>query len=206
LSKWLRRAMRPVIALTANLFVAACGMTGAPMAEYVLGTPPPAVTASMTITALPIVEVKPTRLPDYLDTKSLFVRRGNELKPSATGRWGERLSVGLTRAVAASLAARLPNAAVTTAPPVGSEVTLQVLIDVDAFEATAEHDVVLAGTWTISSGSSRIALTSERFSIGGPIAGSGDSAAVAAMTKAVEDLAGQIVTGVQHSLPRRPIK
>jgi uncharacterized lipoprotein YmbA len=196
---------RPLLVATANLLLAGCGMSGPPPAEYVLGTAPPATIAATPITTLPVIEVKRVQLPDYLDTKSLLVRSGNELKPSTTGRWGERLSLGVTRAVAASLAARLPNVSVTTAPPVEPP-ALQLLIDVDAFETTAGQAVVLTGTWTIADGSGRSAILAERFCISAPAAEPTDKAMVTAMSRAVDDLGGRIAAGVPRSLPRRMIK
>jgi uncharacterized lipoprotein YmbA len=62
-----------------------------------------------------VVEVKPVLVPDYLNVSDILVRRGeNALAPSPTGRWGERLSVGATRALAMGLVRRLPGLVVTS--------------------------------------------------------------------------------------------
>ena len=88
--------------------ITACSLSGPPPAEYVLGAMPAATATTLSQTGLPVVEVNRIQLPDYLDTTDILERRGNQLVPSPTGRWGERLSVGITRALTASLAARLP--------------------------------------------------------------------------------------------------
>jgi len=78
---------------------------------------PTATAATVSQTGLPVVELKRVQLPDYLDTTDILERRGNQLVPSSTGRWGERLSAGFSRALTGSLAARLPRMIVTATPP-----------------------------------------------------------------------------------------
>ena len=69
----------------------ACSLSGPPPAEYALGSLPAATTKTIPQTGFPIVEIKRVQLPDYLDTTDILERRGNQLVPSPTGRWGERL-------------------------------------------------------------------------------------------------------------------
>ena len=48
---------------------------------------------------LPVVELKPVSLPDYLNSTDILLRDGqNELTASPTGRWGERLLARRDRA------------------------------------------------------------------------------------------------------------
>ena len=59
------------------------------------------------------LEVRRILVPDYLDSIDILMRSGSEeVKVSATARWGERLSLGLTHAVGADLAARMPRYAI----------------------------------------------------------------------------------------------
>jgi uncharacterized lipoprotein YmbA len=101
----------------------------------------------------------------------------------------------MTRALAASLAARLPHAMVTATPPI-ERPARQILVDVGAFEATADHKVVLAVRWTVLDGASRRVLLTEEASLVEPIAGTGDGALVAAMSQAIEVLAGQLAAEI----------
>ena len=117
---------------------------------------------------------------------------------SQTGRWGERLSAGVTRALAAALATRLPRMAVTASPPV-ERPARQVLVDTEAFEARADDEVVLVAHWSITDGGPRQTLTSERVSLAEPVAGTGDGAVVAAMTRATEGLATRIAAGLERT-------
>ncbi len=186
----LRLSLTGSIALFA-IALAACGPSGPPPNEYVLGIEPPAAEVSSPVTARPILEIGMVRIPDYLDRTDLLVRNGNQLTSSQSGRWGERLSLGITRALAASLAARLPNFVVTTTAPVNPP-RRRLLVDVTTFEARADGQVVLATRWTMTDGSGRTPLVSEQAVVIEPVSAMKDSGVVAAMTRAVENLADQI--------------
>jgi uncharacterized protein len=179
--------------------ITACSLSGPPPAKYVLGAGPMATATRLSQTGFPIVEIKRIQLPDYLDTTEILERRGNQLIPSPTGRWGERLSIGLTRALTASLAARLPGMVVTAAPPVGRSAR-QILIDVTDFEATAGNQVILVANWTISDAASRQVLIAEQTSLVEAVAGAEDGAVVAAMSRAVEELAVRLAAQIEGDL------
>ena len=182
----------------ATFALGACGPSAAP-AVYVLGAAPAAVVAATPQVGLPVVEVKSVGLPDYLDNTDLLVRHGGgQVVASQAGRWGERLSAGFTRALAAALAARLPDMAVIVTPPVGRPVR-QVLVDVESFEARGDGEVVLVARWSVMDGSAREILVSERVSLVEPVTSSSDAAVVTAMTRVTEQLAGRIATRLQRA-------
>ncbi len=136
---------------TAICGITAWSLSGPAPAEYLLGAMPAAAETTLQQTGLAVVEVKRIRLPDYLDTTDILERRGNQLVSSLTGRWSERLSVGMARALIASLASRLPHL-VVTATPVGRP-AMQILLDVAAFEARPDHQVDFVARWAILDGS-----------------------------------------------------
>ena len=183
---------------TAVFGITACSLSGPPPAEFVLGAVPAATETMVPQTRLPVIEVNRVQLPDYLDTTDILERRGNQLVPSSTSRWGERLSVGMGRALIASLASRLPHL-VVTATPVGRPAR-QILVDVAAFEARPDHHVVLVARWTILDGATRQVLTAEQASLVEAIEGKGDDAFGAAMSRAVDDLAGRVAAGIERDL------
>lgn len=177
---------------------AACG-SAPPPSLYVLGTAPAPVVAAAPQARLPVVEVKPVGVPDYLDTTDLLVRHGGgQMVPSQTGRWGERLSAGVTRALVAALAARLPHMAVTTTPPV-ERPARQLLVDAESFEARADGEAVLVARWGVTDGAARQTLASERVSLTEPVASTGDAAVVAAMTRLTEQLADRVAAGLERT-------
>jgi len=183
---------------TAYLAMAACSLPGAPPVGYVLGAVPQATATTVNQVGLPVVEVKRVQLPDYLDTTDIVERSGNQLIPSSTGRWGERLSLGITRALTTSLAARLPSVVVTAAP-VGRP-AWQVLVDVAAFEATPDHQVLLVVQWTVAGGVNHQVRLAEQTSLVEAISGSGDGSIVAAMSRAVDELADRIAADIERDL------
>ena len=188
----------PIVFAILSLCPVGCGLSGPPPAEYVIGIAPAPARVTTPLTGRPIIEVKPVQLPDYLDTRELLVRRGNQAVASESGRWGERLSVGTTRALAASLAARLPGLIVTTTPPV-EQSARQVLVDITSFEARDNQEVVLVARWSIIDGSRRFTLLSEQTALTEPVTSMDDSAVVMAMSRALEDLASAIAIGIERA-------
>lgn len=183
---------------TLGIALAAC-TSGPPPTLYVLGATASATAKSVSEMRLPVVLVKPVIIPDYVDTTDLVIRNGGEVIPSRTGRWGERLSVGIRRTLTSGLADRLPGMKVTAVQPPERPVR-QVLVDVDAFEARTDGLVVLSARWSVMEDSGRGPTLAEHFTGTVPLAGNGDAAIVAAMTKAVSDLAERIAVGIASEL------
>jgi cholesterol transport system auxiliary component len=201
-SSW-RQDVRAALSATVCgliLLVTACATSGPPPVQYVLGTdqaPPRAVNP---VRGRQVVEVRPVRLPEYLDTRDLLVRKGNQLVPSMTGQWAERLSVGMTRALALALGPQLPNAALFTTEPV-QRPARQLLLDVTSFEARADQEVILTARWTFTDGTGRNALLSQDTVLVEPTGSTSDEAVVNAMNKAVEALASQIAASIKRGVP-----
>jgi len=130
------------------LCLTACS-SGPPLRTFVL-TPPLAQTALAPITASPTerIVIRRVLVPDYLDTTDILMRDGtNEVKVNGTGRWDERLSQGLTRALVADLAARLPSDAVVLDTSIPAQA--QVLINVNGLDLWPDGRCVIAATWSI---------------------------------------------------------
>lgn len=187
-----------VLVGAACLGLAACSLPGPAPAEYVLGALPAAKPTAVKQKGLPVVEIKRVQLPDYLDTTDILERRGNQLIPSSTGRWGERLSLGMTRALTASLSARLPGVVVTASTV--TRPARQILVDVAAFEVMPDHQVVFVARWTVLGGPSPQVHEAEQTSLVEKVSGDGDGAIVAAMSKAVDDLAGRLAAEIERDL------
>ena len=186
------------------LGVVLSGCAGPPKQEYVLGAATAPKAASVVQSGLPVVQIERVLLPDYLDTRDIVTRRDGRVVPSESARWAERLSVGLTRSLATSLATQLTGVVVTSAQPVDPPV-LRVLVDVIAFELTGDRQVILAARWTIIDGTGRKSLAAEQATWTEPVAAvGGDSAVVAAMSLALEKLATRISEGIERSLGSKP--
>jgi uncharacterized lipoprotein YmbA len=186
----------------AILELSACGSSGPPPKLYVLGDTAQVGTGDVSQLSYPVLELKPVRIPDYLDTTDIFVRQaGGHIVASQSARWGERLSVGVTRAIAISLDTRLPHVAVTTSPSL-EEPRWQILIDIDSFETQADGQCVLAGRWSVWQGRGRQKLNEERISLATQVGKESDAEVVAAMTRQVDDLAGRIALALETRMPR----
>src|SRR5258708_17893482 len=198
----MRRGCRTGLWLLGAAAVSACG-TGGPTPElYILGDAARPAAGAVSQLNDPVVELKRVRVPDYLDTTDIVTRHPDGrivARPSA--RWGERLSVSVTRAAAASLEARLPHLAVTTAPPVEAP-RWQLLIDIDTFEIQAGGQSVLTARWTLLEGRRGERLREEKVSLATPVDQTSDRAVVAAMNQQVDQLVDRIAPALEGEAQR----
>ena len=196
------------------LCAAACSF--APPRRIYLLTPPIVATAATTTRPAPDGEaIAPTQrlelrrllVPDYLDTTDMLMRSGSdEVKASATGRWGERLSVGLTRALDADLAVRLPRYSIVE--DASSNPQRRLRITITALDLWPNGHCVLAANWSIADQDSSIPVTTGSTTID-------SSSVVAAMTatdaivveglvRTLGKLADSIVLDVTQQAPGAP--
>jgi uncharacterized lipoprotein YmbA len=198
--------MSRVVVLGALIAViAGCISHPRPPNIYVLSNAENSLSATTAAVAGPVLQLQPVLIPDYLDTTDIRLRIGqHELRSSATGRWGERLSSGIAHALRADLAARLPLDMVILAQPAEKSVR-QLLITVDAFDVWADGHCVLSANWTILESDSRAVLTAGRATITSPpVSGDNpvDGTVVAGMANAVGELADSIASAVKALPPQ----
>jgi uncharacterized lipoprotein YmbA len=169
--------------------------------------PPLAPTALAPTTESPTerIVIRRVVVPDYLDTTDILMRDGtNEVKVNGTGRWDERLSQGLTRALAADLAARLPSYAVVL--DTSSPAQRQVLITVNSLDLWPDGRCVLAATWTIVDHDAPSAVAGGSGTFDSPAIGStidaGDAHLVDAISGNVGKLADMIALNIRQRTDR----
>ena len=193
---------KPAIVAVAFLAVAGC-TAGATQHVYVLGDTAAPGPAEVSQLKAPTIEVQPVQVPDYLDTTSILTRgAGGLMVPSPTGRWGERLSIGIARAVQATLARRLPHVAVTTSQPLRTPRWL-VRIAVEAFSVRPDQGGTLVAQWTLIDGRNGRPFAEEREVLDSPGPLHGDAAVVAAMSQQVNALANRIADSLAAAGHRR---
>jgi uncharacterized lipoprotein YmbA len=158
---------------------------------YVLSVParfqpgPPVSSAGL------VLQVRPVILPDYLDTTDMMTRSAQYgVKASRTGRWGERLSEGVTQALRVDLGQLLPAYVVTDGPTETPALRLEVAVD--AFDVT-QVSSVLTASWSITTADD----TRARFISHGTFISSlggtgGDPAMVTAMAETIAKLADAV--------------
>ncbi len=152
----------------------------------------------------PVIQIQRVLIPDYLDTNDILLRVGtHELHESATGRFGERLSLGITHALRSDLASRLPLYTIALAQSAESPAR-QILVTVDAFDVWPTGRCVLVADWSILDADRRTLLAGARgtFTTAGVGANPGDGAIVTAMADAVQQLADRIAS-TAAALPAR---
>lgn len=195
---------RSLLLLVLNSVVAACISSPVP-ATYVLSH---AVdfTKDTESASGPVVQLRRVLVPGYLDTTDMIERVGQyQLKSSSTGRWGERLSLGITHALGSDLAVRLPTNTVTFDHPAEKSVR-QILVSVDRFDVWRDGHCVLTANWSILETHGGAVLAEGRGNfVTTPVRGGnpGDGAIVAGMADAVSELADSI-TSAAKGLPSPP--
>jgi hypothetical protein len=197
--------MKSFMTLAAVLLLTGCAASPLPRI-YVLGTPVQADPGVINEAGRPVVELPTVALPDFLDSTDIVLRNGqNELVPSTTGRWGERLSLGITHALAADLSQRLPGVLVTRSSVPGQS-SVSLLVNVEAFDVHPDGQCVLAARWSIPGVTGQSPTISQQGTFVTKAAtGSArlsDAAIVAAMVAAVDQLADRIATNLRRNLGR----
>jgi uncharacterized lipoprotein YmbA len=127
----------------------------------------------------------------------------HEIHESATGRFGERLSLGITHALRSDLASRLPLYTIVLAQSAERPVR-QILVNVDAFDVWPTGRCVLVADWTILDADRKALLSADRGTLTAAAAGvnPGDGAIVTAMADAVRQLADRIASSAEALPPR----
>jgi len=151
----------------------------------------------------PVMQLQRVLIPDYLDTNDILLRVGaHEVHESATGRFGERLSLGVTHALRSDLAARLPLYTIALARS-ADRPARQILVNVDAFDVWPTGRCVLVADWTILDADRRTLLSADRgsFTIAAAGAHPDDGAVIAAMADAVQQLADRIAATAEALPP-----
>jgi len=194
----LRRAA-PAAAL---LLLWGCGSYPLPKI-YVLGDAAPEAAGLHTEAGAPVIELKTVQVPDYLDSTDI-VRRvsANQVVPSPLGRWGERLSVGITRDLVATLSRRLPGVTIETRG--AYQPSRRLLVSIERFEITPDGHCVLAARWRLTTTDGTVLGASEEETFAEPASSGTDAAAAAAMTRAIDALAAQMTPTVTRALAAAP--
>jgi uncharacterized protein len=154
----------------------------------------------------PIMQLQRVLVPDYLDTTDILTRVGaHEIHESLTGRFGERLSLGVTHALRSDLASRLPQYTIVLAQS-AERPARQILVNVDAFDVWPSGRCVLVADWSIVDADRRAVLATDRGTFTTVAAAGGvnpgDGAIVAAMAEIVRQLANHIASTAAALPPR----
>jgi uncharacterized protein len=173
---------------------------------YSLDSAADAETRSAAAAEPAVLQLERVLIPDYLDTTDILLRVGpHEIHESATGRLGERLSLGITHALRSDLASRLPSYSIALAQS-ADRPARRILVNVEAFDVWPTGRCVLIADWTLVDMDRRTLLSAARGTFTAAAAGAnpGDGAIVAAMADAVRQLAERIAS-TAAALPVRAL-
>jgi len=178
---------------TACVLVTACGCSsGPPQRTFLLDAPLQGAAYPTQAVGEPVVQVQTVMLPEYLDTEDILLRDStHELQVSANGRWGERLSAGMTHALTAALVTRLPAYLVEPAGPT-DRLARRILVDVDAFDVWRDGRCALSARWTIlQPGAGSVPIPRRGVFVTPAVkpSAAGDATVVAAMAATIDQLA-----------------
>jgi len=180
--------IRPLYVAVALLGLSACAAP--PLKLYTLGyasdgavmTPP---------RGAPSLQIAQVMLPDYLDTQDMVVRDDAVIHRSASGRWAERLSVGIGELVTSGLQARYPGIDIASQRlPVPADARLD--INVERFDVTQDGRALLDATWSFAPMDPKQPIVRKRVHIEEHGSVGTDAGLAALMRRAVQDLGGQI--------------
>jgi uncharacterized lipoprotein YmbA len=194
--------LRPAALAAALLSLWGCGSYPLPRI-YVLGDAQPAMARPAAEAGGADIELKPVRVPDFLDSTDIIRRVGaNQVVASPGGQWGERLSVGITRDLTATLSRLLPD--VTFESRNGDRSARKLEVSIERFEIAADGRCDLAARWRLTRADGGApAPGGEGAFVETAVSGT-DAAAAAAMTRALDALAAQVAITVRRGLAATP--
>jgi hypothetical protein len=145
------------------------------------------------------VSVGPVSLPKYLDRPEIVTRpSSNALDLAQFDRWGGRLEDNVVQVLAEDLSRRLKTSRVSIFPPdPATGAAVRVSATITSFERVGNQgDCVLEARWRVADtkGSREPALGT--FHVTKRASGPGYEATVAAMSEALDDLAGEIAGAI----------
>jgi uncharacterized lipoprotein YmbA len=167
---------------------------------YVLNSASDSAVSTAGAAAAPVLQLERVLVPDYLDTTDILLRVDqHEVQASYTGRWGERLSLGVTHALRVDLADRLPKDTVLLGRSSNRPVR-RLLVMVDTFDVWADGHCILKANWSLET-ENRAVVKIGHGTFAAPAPGGaagGDGAVVSSMANAVGQLADSIASAVKE--------
>ncbi len=145
------------------------------------------------------IGVGPVILAEYLDRSNLVIQQGpNQLAVAEDHRWAGELSSSIARVTAANLGRRLGSGNVHTYPWHGDDgIRVQVTLDIRQLHAAEDGYAVIEAGWRAYALPERRMITSRTFVDREPLESDGYQALVAAKSRLLSRLAGEIAANVR---------
>jgi uncharacterized lipoprotein YmbA len=145
------------------------------------------------------IGVGPVTLAEYIDRPNLVVQQApNQLAVSEDNRWAGDLSASIARVTAANLGREMKTGNVRTYPwQRDEEIDYQVTLDIRQLHSEADGYAVIEAGWRAYSLPDRKLKASRTFVGREPLAADGYAAMVAAQSRLLSRLAGDIAAGLR---------
>jgi uncharacterized lipoprotein YmbA len=197
-----RAIFRPVLYLACAALAAGCLFSPQPdKSKFFVLAPEGVDPASIAPSAFGaahqlVIGLGPINLPEYLDRSEVVTRVApNRLELSPVDRWAQPLKSDFRQVMAQDLSAQLGTPMITFYPWYRTtHVDYQVRVDVFRFERDSSGTVTMVAHWQIFDGDGTILYATDS-NISEPL--KPDESGAAAMSRALNDLAGQIATAIQ---------
>ena len=190
------------VVLLVGACVVACASRGLRIQQYILTSTVVEAAAPVPGASLdPMIGIGPIDVPVYLQRPEIVSRGADaRLQVRAGERWGESLQSGIGRVLANDLARLVPSAQVFREPfPTASQPAFTVAVQVQRFEPVVDGAVELDTHWMLTEGAQRpqAAPALRLESIREPVADATTEARVAAMSRAIAQLAARIAADIR---------
>ena len=194
--------LRVIRLLTLSLCViglAACG-SSPKVTYYTLGTAGIENTPTVPARTGYTVAVGPVNLPETVDRQELVTRVGaNEVALDTERRWAEPLASAIPRVIAAHLSHSLGEQQILAYPyNIIDTADYRVVVDIQRFDSDIQRAATIDAIWTIRRMSSKESQAkTSRSHIQEATAGDGYEALVAAHSRALATLSGEIAEAIR---------
>lgn len=178
-------------------FATLAGCAAPPVQFYTLGAPAIAQNNTTLPASAPVLGVSHVTLPDYLDSQDILTRHSDQLDRSPNGRWGSRLSQGVTDLLSAHLGQDWPNYVVTT-QPLAETPALRLAVNISRLDLDSSGQGALDADWALIPSDEHQPILHSRGSFIAQGTVSTDGGKVALTRTLVEQLATRIARTTPH--------
>lgn len=182
------------------LLLAGCATPVVPVSKYLLTYPklPDATLASGA--QAPALAIRAVDVAAFLDGSGIVLQTTDQqIAVASQHRWAEPLERQLRRSLYAVLLQRLGRVAVFEWPATVADAA-GLFIALDAFQGRHTGDVVIAGSWRLTSEEGDI-LIRRRFHLVRPLSANGYDALVVALSNGWQTIATRIADHIGEALP-----
>jgi uncharacterized protein len=180
---------------------AAAGCASAPSRFYTLNS---TATADGAPAANYAVAVGPVSIPALVDRPQFTIQVAtNRVEINEFNRWAAPLSDNIARVVAGDLAVLLGTPQVATAPLANFDPAWRVSLNIQRFESVRGKSALIEAVWVVRRATGG-AARSGRTVAGEPAPGNGFDALVAAHSRALAKVSGDIAAAIRAEADKKP--